>query len=177
MPTRPADTDLDQAVDHGVHEAHRAGLEERRAARLEQLGRGKLARQPFLVLGIGGIQRHQPLEHVLLERRVVGHVATRQGLPRDVEMRVHHARRHDEARTTDARAGVEALRQVVALANRDDVAAANRHRTVEDHLAARVHRHHVRTFDEDIDRFGHQPSTCSTENSSWLPSGSRTMQM
>ena len=117
-----ADADLDQPVDDLVEEADRAGLEERGRARLEHLDGCQLGRQPLLLGGVDRVQRAQPHEHVLLERRVVGDVPAGERLTGDVDVGVHHAGRDHEPIAADGlRRRCSRASRSVRLADVDDL--------------------------------------------------------
>ena len=119
---------------------------------LQHLDRRQLRRQPLLGRRVHGVQRAQPDEHVLLERRVVGDVAAGQRLAGDVDVRVDQPGRDDEPLAADA-CGVGMLRREVGrLADVDDPVAVDDDRAVADDVARGVHRHDVGTGDQ---RFGH----------------------
>ena len=147
------DADLDQPVDHLVEEADGARLEERRRARAQHLDRRELPGDPLLLGVEHRVQRAQPLEHVLDERRVVGDVPPRQRFAGDVDVGVDQPGRDDEPVTADApRRFVPGL-ELGGLADRHDLVAPHGDGAVADDVAIRVHRHHVPTGDEQIDGF------------------------
>ena len=70
-----------------------------------------------------------------------------------MDVAVDHARRRHEAVTAGFGGRLVAGGEIGLLANRHDLAAAHRHRTVADDVAVWVHRDDVARTDQHVDRF------------------------
>ena len=84
-----SNADLAQPFDHVVEKADGAGLQETRRARPQHLDGRELRRQSLFRGVVRRVERAEPDEHILFERRVVRNIATREWLSRDVDMGVH----------------------------------------------------------------------------------------
>ena len=159
-----ADTHLDQSVDHLIEVSNCAGLQEGSGARAQHLDRGQLPRRALLGGVVHGVQRTQPLENVLDERRVVWDVPARQRLTGDVDVCVDHARRDHEPVAANRPRRCVASAQVTGLADINDRVAAHRDRSVANDVAVGIHGDDLTASNQHInsDRcsgFGHDTSS------------------
>ena len=159
-----ADTHLDQSVDHLIEVSNCAGLQEGSGARAQHLDCGQLPRRALLGGVVHGVQRAQPLENVLDERRVVWDVPARQRLTGDVNVRVDHARRDHKPVATNSPRRRVASAQVAGLADIDDHVAAHSNRSVANDVAVGIHCDHLTASNQQVngDRcsgFGHDTSS------------------
>ena len=143
-----------QALEHLVEEPDGAGLQERRRTGAQHLGGCQLSGDPLVRRSVCGVERTQPAEHVLLERRVVRDVAACQRLTGDVDVRVDQARSDDEALAAESTVGDVSRVDLGVGPTATIDAVAQRHRAVVDDVPARVHRHHVPTVDDRVDALG-----------------------
>ena len=80
-----------------------------------------------------------------------GNVATGEGLARDVDVAIDESGGHDETIATDSLLRGVARLDIAGLADGDDVAPTDGHRTVADDVPGGVHRDDVPALDDGVD--------------------------
>ena len=118
---------------------------------VQHLDRRQLSREALFRRGVHRIQRAQPHEYVLFERRVVRNVPAGQRFASDVDVSVDHPGRHDESITADDVGCLVGRFEVGLLADRDDLVPSDRDGAMSDDVARFVHRDDVTADDERVD--------------------------
>ena len=139
-PERAADPDGVVGREHPVGVGDGAGLDRERdpvGHRLDQAERG---RELVVVAGVGGMDRHRPLEDGVPGVDVVGDRRAHQAIAGEVLVGVDQARHHEVAGPAEP-LGIRRLRrQLGGRADGDDAVAVDEHAAVGDHPAVGVHR-------------------------------------
>ena len=137
---RAADADRVVGGEHPVGVGDGAGLDGERDPVGHRLDEAERGRELVVVAGVGGVDRHRPLEDGVPGVDVVGDRRAHQSVAGEVLVGVDQAR-HDEVAGAAEPLGVRRpRRQLGGRSDGDDAVAVDEHAAVGDHPAVGIHR-------------------------------------